>query len=153
MIYPMKEQNETIWLYSSKKIYQISYLNFIVSTSWTEHILPFRLSWSRQHVWRFPFCPSGCNKYNDFFFWSLTCSCSLWSYILKLLFVLCKWLLLAQTFKLLINPAFLLYFRAKDDIDIDALAAEIEGAGAAKEQEPQKSKGKKKKEKKKQDFE
>lgn len=72
---------------------------------------------------------------------------------MKLLLVLCKWLLLAQTFKLLINPAFLLYFRAKDDIDIDALAAEIEGAGAAKEQEPQKSKGKKKKEKKKQDFE
>lgn len=51
------------------------------------------------------------------------------------------------------NPAFLLRFSAKDDIDIDALAAEIEGAGAAKEQEPQKSKGKKKKDKKKQDFE
>lgn len=51
------------------------------------------------------------------------------------------------------NPAFLLCFSAKDDIDIDALAAEIEGAGAAKDQEPQKSKGKKKKEKKKQDFE
>lgn len=54
---------------------------------------------------------------------------------------------------ILSNPAFLLHFSAKDDIDIDALAAEIEGAGAAKEQEPQKSKGKKKKEKKKQDFE
>lgn len=72
---------------------------------------------------------------------------------MKLLFYADGFFLYKPNIGTLDNPAFLLCFSAKDDIDIDALAAEIEGAGAAKEQEPQKSKGKKKKEKKKQDFE